>query len=784
MLNFQRWSFSVDSAMNFEPGDILGGKYKILDALGGGAMGKLYKAENISIHKPLAIKVMQGDFAHKEEYRLRFMREAKSAAALDHLNICTIIDYDTTEEGDAYIVMELLSGETLTERIKRSGSINPLSACIIMRQLMSALACAHEKGVVHRDIKPDNIYLVKHDDRDDFVKLIDFGIAHITSDKKSNDENDKDNPQNKPSKDDDDDDDDEPVTHVGQVYGTPQYLAPEQANGEAVDYRSDLYAAGTVFYEMLVGETPFTGRSSLEIMLKQVNEPAPHLPDTIAQYERFDAIIQKLQKKKPEDRYASAQDVIPLLNEIILLLSSTDPIKTAANLAAITSSMSINLKNMTLGEASMEGSIPLSGDAQKNNYKRLFVLIGILLTLVAVLLVVHTIGLFHLFDHVNKRTDAVQEIIAADNVEPTIPPEPYIIDNENFDVSADKVLSIDTAITLASNAFLQENYEDAFNTLKEVKSNYWNHPNYLRLYMMASAAVDSKNHEIAAFAHLLALEPKACFNPAVKQLSDKLFDEDEEDELGNIIIQGQGVHSKTAMAWLIIHSNYDSDEDRLLKMLDVFDRLNYVQSSSSGKAIQMPKWLMRAINVWRLGKRDCQQRLRLLAKISRNPDTQEDVFQYILLPFYNNHSKNCSVRRNITDCNACLRPWLDEVMKYRGAGNPGIVLPDLDELDDDDDDLEDEDEIKVPEASENNAVNNDDNSANNDDNSVNNDDNSANDDNNSVNNDDNPVNNDDNPVNNDDNSVNNDDNSANNDDNSANNDDNPVNNEDNPIPAP
>ena len=276
--------------MNYQPGDILGGKYKILGMLGGGAMGKLYKAENITIQKHVAIKVMQGDFAQNEEYQQRFMREAQAAASLEHFNICTIMDYDMTEKGDAYIVMELLSGEPLSDRIKRLGTLDPMSACLIMRQLLSALGCAHAKGIVHRDIKPDNVFLVHHEDRDDFVKLIDFGVAHIEQ------------PQIVEGS--------KPLTQSGQIYGTPQYLSPEQAEGSPIDYRADLYATGIILYEMLVGTPPFEGKSFLDLLVKQVREPAPHLPSTIVQSDRLDEIIQKLLAKNPDDRPSSPASLL------------------------------------------------------------------------------------------------------------------------------------------------------------------------------------------------------------------------------------------------------------------------------------------------------------------------------------------------------------------------------------------------------------------------------------------------------------------------------------------
>ena len=346
--------------MSYQPGDILGGKYKIVEAIGGGAMGMLYKAENIAIQKYVAIKVMQGDFAHNEEYQHRFMREAQAAASLDHFNICTIMDYDVTDKGDAYIVMELLSGEPLSERIKRQGKLDPLSACLIMRQLMSALNCAHSKGIVHRDIKPDNVFLIHNEDRDDFVKLIDFGVAHIEHPKSV---------------------DIKPLTQSGQIYGTPQYLSPEQAEGEPVDFRSDLYASGIIFYEMLIGNPPFDAKSCLDLLVKQVKEPAPHLTNDIAQYEALDRIIQKLLAKKPEDRFGSATEVNPLLDEIILMLSA-GPDMQSANFSAISGSLATNLQMMMASHASLAASSPIN--AKQAHTSKLLISLIVIVSLVLV----------------------------------------------------------------------------------------------------------------------------------------------------------------------------------------------------------------------------------------------------------------------------------------------------------------------------------------------------------------------------------------------------------------
>ena len=664
--------------MNYQPGDILGGKYKIVESIGGGAMGMLYKAENTSIQKLVAIKVMQGDFAHNEEYQHRFMREAQAAASLDHFNICTIMDYDVTDKGDAYIVMELLSGEPLSARIKRLGKLDPLSACLIMRQLMSALNCAHSKGIVHRDIKPDNVFLIRNDDRDDFVKLIDFGVAHIEHPKSV---------------------DIKPLTQSGQIYGTPQYLSPEQAEGEPIDFRSDLYSAGIILYEMLVGNPPFDAKSCLDLLVKQVKEPAPHLQNTNSPYDRLDAIIQKLLAKKPEDRFNSALDVNPLLDEVILMLSA-GPDMQSTNFSSISGSLATNLQMMMASHASLAAA-SINEKKQAHTSRLLIALI-----IIVSLILIGTIAFISVKNHNRKIAEAqaiaeasqavekavnsiesTEEVLTEEEMKalmddneatpegeegeggeavpeaPVIPPpEPYIID-EDFGVASDAVLAENTRLFVASDAFFNSKYATALAILDKVKSDYWNHPNFVRLYLLSANAAKKPAETYEAFGHLLAIEPRAIFNPAVKEVAETLFDDETIiEELGNAIVDNQGAQSKIAIAWLIIRSDYDRNEQRLNRMIDVYDRLNNVFTSETGEKTETPQWMIRSVNVWRLDKKECQRRLASLTQLEQMKNSKEEVYQNVLIPLSKYDSKECMVSRKRANCNACLREWLDEIV--------------------------------------------------------------------------------------------------------------------------
>ncbi len=671
--------------MNYQPGDILGGKYKILGMLGGGAMGKLYKAENITIQKHVAIKVMQGDFAQNEEYQQRFMREAQAAASLEHFNICTIMDYDMTEKGDAYIVMELLSGEPLSDRIKRLGTLDPMSACLIMRQLLSALGCAHAKGIVHRDIKPDNVFLVHHEDRDDFVKLIDFGVAHIEQ------------PQIVEGS--------KPLTQSGQIYGTPQYLSPEQAEGSPIDYRADLYATGIILYEMLVGTPPFEGKSFLDLLVKQVREPAPHLPSTIVQSDRLDEIIQKLLAKNPDDRYGSAQEVITHLDEIILLLSAETPLA-SASFAALSGSLAANLQKLN----SQVNSAQKQSQPNKVIVALIIVCVLILAGVLAMQILKNAQPEEPIAEEVPEQAPAeavdeepLEELSEAealalqdpdpaeggeDGAEPLKPeippPEPYVTD-EAFGIASDAVLSENTKLYVASEAFFNKKYATALAILGKVKDDYWNHPNFVRLYLISASSAQKPKEAAESLAHLLAIEPLAVFNPAVKEVAENMFDDDDNVEaLGNEIVNQQGAHSKTAMAWLIIRSDYDRNESRLNRMIDVYDRLNNVHTDENGQKTETPAWMMRSVNVWRLDKKECQRRLALLTQLEQMKGSKDNVYQNVLVPLHNMDSKECMVSRKRANCNACLREWLDEVVsEYEGVPPKAKDKADAKDKDDD-----------------------------------------------------------------------------------------------------
>ena len=254
--------------------------YRILERLGGGGMGVVYRAQDTRLDRTVALKFLPLEWSQDSVLRERFSREARAASGLDHPNICTIFDVGESLEGQLFIVMAYCPGETLKQRIQQ-GSMSEDDATIFAIQIAEALEAAHEAGIVHRDIKPANILLT---DRDE-VKIVDFGLAKLVGDAA--------------------------VTRKGSVVGTPAYMSPEQANGEEVDQRSDVWALGAVLYEMLAGRRAFAADHERAILLAiTTKDPTPvesMRPEISAELTR---IVRRCLKRNPAKRYQSASELL------------------------------------------------------------------------------------------------------------------------------------------------------------------------------------------------------------------------------------------------------------------------------------------------------------------------------------------------------------------------------------------------------------------------------------------------------------------------------------------
>lgn len=277
---------------------LLAGRYEIGEVLGFGGMSEVHRGRDTVLGRDVAVKIMRPELARDETFYQRFRREAQNSASLNHPSIVAI--YDTGEERTddgalPYIVMELVEGDTIRDIVKMDGPLEVERALGVMADVCGALDFSHKKGIIHRDVKPANIMI----SRDGAVKVMDFGIARAVSDASST------------------------LTNTSSVLGTAQYLSPEQARGETVDARSDLYSAGCVLYEMVAGAPPFTGESPVAVAYQHVRE-SPQPPSAInPEVGRYvDAVVMQAMAKNPENRYDTAGD---MRTDLLAVLSGGRP---------------------------------------------------------------------------------------------------------------------------------------------------------------------------------------------------------------------------------------------------------------------------------------------------------------------------------------------------------------------------------------------------------------------------------------------------------------------------
>lgn len=276
--------------MSLSTGDIIDGKYRIVRLLGEGGMGAVYEGDNTRIHRRVAIKVLHSGVAENADAVQRFEREAQAAGRIGSQHIVEVLDLGDLPDGDRYMVMEYMAGDSLSERIRKVGKLRPDQIYPIAHQLLEGLQAAHAAGIIHRDLKPDNVFvLTEHGNQRDFVKILDFGISKFSA--LGNESGFS-------------------MTRTGAVMGTPYYMSPEQAKGaKGMDQRADLYSVGVILYECATGQVPFNADTFNELLFKIVLEEPPPLESLVPDINPgFAEIIRRAMAREPAHRFQTAKE--------------------------------------------------------------------------------------------------------------------------------------------------------------------------------------------------------------------------------------------------------------------------------------------------------------------------------------------------------------------------------------------------------------------------------------------------------------------------------------------
>jgi len=300
---------------DLEIGQIVVGKYRLLEVLGEGGMGIVYLAEHELIEKKVALKVLRGEYSAKSELVQRFKQEAISASRIKHPNVLDVFDFGQLENGCFFLAMEYLQGRDLAAELATNTVVEPVLAVRLALQMCRALGAAHSRGVVHRDMKPENVFLHRTEDGDEIVKIVDFGIAQLRG---RDDQKQEPAPRRR-------------LTRTGVIFGTPEYMSPEQAAGRSADLRVDIYAVGVILYEMFTGAVPFSGESFMAILSAHLTQPVPPMrswtPDLDISDE-LEAAVLKALAKNPDERF-------PSMSEFAQALQQSPEGRLAAPLAAL-----------------------------------------------------------------------------------------------------------------------------------------------------------------------------------------------------------------------------------------------------------------------------------------------------------------------------------------------------------------------------------------------------------------------------------------------------------------
>ncbi|MCA9676123.1 MAG: serine/threonine protein kinase, partial [Myxococcales bacterium] len=297
------------SADEARVGEVIDGRYRLDALLGRGGMGVVYKAEHVGIRRTCALKLLHSSLAGVPELRGRFEREARAIGVISHPNCVDVTDFGELPDGSLYLVMEYLEGRSLGDVLDAERALPPRRALRILRHVLLGLGHAHDVGIVHRDVKPENVFLVRQGGDAEFAKILDFGIAKLLAMHV---------------------DDGVKLTQAGVAFGTPVYMSPEQALGNPVDPRADLYAASVLAYEMLCGRPPFYSDDKLEVLSMHTARPVPSmddmrrrvLGDTVHPLPvGVERLILRGLAKRPEERWQTARAYCDAIDELLVGLA-------------------------------------------------------------------------------------------------------------------------------------------------------------------------------------------------------------------------------------------------------------------------------------------------------------------------------------------------------------------------------------------------------------------------------------------------------------------------------
>lgn len=266
-------------------GELIDGRYMVKAVLGHGGMGIVYAVQHTKLGRPLALKVLRRELARDSDLCKRFIQEARAAAAVNHPGVVQITDFGVLSSGQPYFVMELLSGRSLSRVMAQERPLATERFVNIVEQLVDALEAAHLVNVIHRDLKPDNIHVASDPSKKDVIKVLDFGLARVAGATR--------------------------LTKQGFVFGTPHYMSPEQAQGDPVDHRADIYALGVLMYEMATGQVPFDAESYMGVLTKHISMPVVP-PSKLLGHRRLGAlevILLRCLEKRPHKRYQSLREL-------------------------------------------------------------------------------------------------------------------------------------------------------------------------------------------------------------------------------------------------------------------------------------------------------------------------------------------------------------------------------------------------------------------------------------------------------------------------------------------